>query len=383
VSSQRPTPLSAAASRAERKPPETPAPATAPPGPGTGRPTIDELQATRLPPLQEAAVLFSAGHAAAAKALLDENLRNEAGTAHKIAWVMMLDLLEGLNRRKDYDWYAAGYRDSFGLAAPEWHRGDPRRSDRRGGHGGERPDFYALRTDEEGQLGPAIKALPDFARRHGSVRVDAGTLAELSDEDSAALADALRALRREGLAIWVNRPSSLKGVLHAAVNAPPTPGNTSEGHWRLLLELLILLGESEAYERASLEYAVARDRRPPPWEDYVNPILAAYAARGGNKPVAEESVDDILSLRGVLSADSEPDLRRIADNADPMSEVVIDMSGVLRVDFAACPLLQALATQLEGAGKRVILSGLSELNAALLESFGLNLTAVLLRRETA
>lgn len=328
-------------------------------------------------------MLFSGGFAPGAKALLDENLRTEAGAPHKPAWVMMLDLLEALDRRKDYDWYAAGYRDTFGQPAPEWHRGDPKRSDRRRGEGRVRPDFYALRTDEEGRLGPAIEALPDFARAHGSVRVDTGSLAEISNDDAVALAVALRTLRREGLAIWVNRPSSLKGVLHAAVNAPVTASNQSEGHWGLLLELLILLGESDEYERASLEYAVARDRRPPPWEEYVNPILAAYEAKGGDKSAMEESVEDLLSLRGVVSSASEADLRRIADYADSLSEVVIDMSGVLRVDFAACPLLHSLVTRLEGAGKRVIFSGLSELNAALLESFGLNRSAVLLRRETA
>lgn len=327
--------------------------------------------------------MFSAGFAAGAKAVLEENLRTEAGAPHKLAWVMMLDLLEALDRRKEYDWYAAGYKDSFGVAAPEWHRGDPKRFDRRHGEGRVRPDFYALRTDEEGRLGPAIDALPDFARAHGSVRVDAGSLAEISGEDAVALAVALRTLRREGLAIWVNRPSSLKGVLHAAVNAPTLSNNQAEGHWGLLLELLILLGESEEYERASLEYAVARDRRPPPWEEYVNPILAAYAVRGGEKPPMEESVDDIMSLRGVVSSASESDLRRIADYADALGEVVIDMSGVLRVDFAACPLLHSLVVRLEGAGKRVIFSGLSELNAALLESFGFNRSAVLLRRETA
>lgn len=328
-------------------------------------------------------MLFSAGFAAGAKAVLDENLRTDAGAPHKPAWIMMLDLLEALDRRKDYDWFAAGYRDSFGQAAPEWHRGDPKRSDRRRGQGRERPDFYALRTDEEGRLGPAIEALPNFARSHGSIRVDTGSLAEISNEDAVALAVALRTLRREGLAIWVNRPSSLKGVLHAAVNAPVTTSDQSEGHWGLLLELLILLGESEAYERASLEYAVARDRRPPPWEEYVNPILAAYEARGGEKPLVEESPDDILSLRGVVSSASESDLRRIADYAESVTEVVIDMSGVLRVDFTACPLLYSLVTRLEGAGKRVIFSGLSELNAALLESFGFNRSAVLLRRDTA
>ena len=92
---------------------------------------------------------------------------------------------------------------------------------------------------------------------------------------------------------------------------------------------------------------------------------------------------DAFSLRGVVSATSDEDLRRLSDQAEPLSEVVIDMSAVLRIDFAACPMLHSVVSRLASGGKRVIFSGLSELNAALLEAFGFNRLAVLLRRDAS
>lgn len=351
------------------------APAAAP------RTAGEDLQSARLPPLQEAAVLVSAGFAAGAQALLDDLLKSDAGSGNRQGWLMVLEILRGQDRRTDYDWYAAGYRDQFGQSAPAWPDDDEANSaDRRRAQGRQRPDFYPLQADGEGRIDKAIAELPAFARTHGSVRVDVGELTDIGAADAVALAVALRTLRREGLAIWVNRPAVLEGLLHAAVNRPGASG-ASEGHWGLLLELLILQRRPEAYERAALEYAVARERRAPPWEDYVNPIVAAYEAAQGNAPQAVPAAADAFSLRGVVSATSDEDLRRLSDQAEALSEVVIDMSSVLRIDFAACPMLHAVVSRLAGGGKRVIFSGLSELNAALLEAFGFNRLSVLLRKD--
>ncbi len=57
------------------------------------------------------------------------------------------------------------------------------------------------------------------------------------------------------------------------------------------------------------------------------------------------------------------------------------MGKVLRIDFAACAQFFEVVKAIQLAGKRVILSNLSELNAALLEAFGFNRHAILIRRK--
>ena len=57
------------------------------------------------------------------------------------------------------------------------------------------------------------------------------------------------------------------------------------------------------------------------------------------------------------------------------------MSKVLRIDFAAGAQFFEVVKAIQLAGKRVILSNLSELNAALLEAFGFNRHAILIRRK--
>jgi anti-anti-sigma regulatory factor len=62
------------------------------------------------------------------------------------------------------------------------------------------------------------------------------------------------------------------------------------------------------------------------------------------------------------------------------TEVAVDMGKVLRIEFPfTAPFFDAVkAIQL--AGKRVILTNLNELNAALLEAMGVNRYAILVRR---
>jgi anti-anti-sigma regulatory factor len=59
------------------------------------------------------------------------------------------------------------------------------------------------------------------------------------------------------------------------------------------------------------------------------------------------------------------------------------MSKVLRVDFAYTGAFCESVKALQLAGKRVILAGLNELNAALLEALGINRYAILVRRKSS
>jgi anti-anti-sigma regulatory factor len=86
-------------------------------------------------------------------------------------------------------------------------------------------------------------------------------------------------------------------------------------------------------------------------------------------------------MKGVLSTSSQNQFADLAAHAAAGSEIVVDMSRVLRIDFTASAQFFEVVKAVQLAGKRVILSNLSELNAALLEAFGFNRHAILIRRK--
>jgi ABC-type transporter Mla MlaB component len=67
-------------------------------------------------------------------------------------------------------------------------------------------------------------------------------------------------------------------------------------------------------------------------------------------------------------------------HAAARTEVVVDMSSVLRIDFGYMAAFFDVIKAIQLAGKRVILAELNELNAALLEALGVNRYAILVRR---
>ena len=82
----------------------------------------------------------------------------------------------------------------------------------------------------------------------------------------------------------------------------------------------------------------------------------------------------------MVSAASANQIAEMNAHAAARDEVVIDMSNVLRIDFGYMSTFFDVIKAIQLAGKRVILTELSELNAALLEALGVNRYAILVRR---
>jgi anti-anti-sigma regulatory factor len=84
----------------------------------------------------------------------------------------------------------------------------------------------------------------------------------------------------------------------------------------------------------------------------------------------------------VISAASANQVAELNAYAAGRTEVVIDMSKVLRIEFGYTSAFFDVIKAIQLAGKRVILADLSELNAALLEALGVNRYAILVRRKS-
>jgi anti-anti-sigma regulatory factor len=74
-------------------------------------------------------------------------------------------------------------------------------------------------------------------------------------------------------------------------------------------------------------------------------------------------------------------LQQLAIYATGKQEVLVDASGLLRIDFLVAGQFFEAIRAIQLSQKRVILSNLNELVAALLEVFGMSKHAILMRRE--
>ena len=355
-----------------------------PPTRAAGRLGSEDFHSAPLPVPQEAAVLYSANHLEAAASLLRAEIKDAAGRNNKQAWLMLFDLYHAAQNRAEFDSLSMLFSVKFEQSPPAWADNADSASDpRRSAQSRERKDFFALKPGAHGELAPEIDKFVAFAQSQSTVRLDVSKVSAIAAEEATLLTAALVKLRRQHFPMWFNHLDSLEKVLRAAFNERST--EEQRPYWALLFELLILQGKSQEFEDLGLEYAVAFEMSPPNWETYVNPVAAAARSSAPEKSRAEPAAgqaEDGFPLKGVLSAASSNQIAELNAFAANRTEVPVDMSKVLRVDYAYTSAFFDVVKAIQLAGKRVILAGLDELNAALLEALGVNRYAILVRRKS-
>jgi anti-anti-sigma regulatory factor len=366
----------------------TPAVGANPPSPiRPGRPGgklgSEEYNSGSLPTAQEAAILYAANHTEASAGILKAEIKDPVGRNNKQAWLMLFDLYQVAQHRAEFDALSMLFTVKFEQSPPVWAEGGDSPNDPRRNQSRERKDFFALKPNAAGELAAEIEKLRVFAEGQGTVRIDVAKVTAISAEEALLLAAALGHLRKKQLPMWFNNFDGVEKLLRAAFNEHAI--GQQKSFWLLLFEIYILQGRMDEFEELGLEYAVAFEMSPPNWEVYVNKVAAdaAKATAAAKTPAAPAMPPEAgHELKGVLSPASANQIAELNTYAGTRTEVVVDMGKVLRIEFSYTAAFFDVVKAIQLAGKRVILTNLNELNAALLEAMGVNRYAILVRRKS-
>jgi anti-anti-sigma regulatory factor len=349
-----------------------------------GRLGSEEYNSGALPTAQEAAILFAANHADAAAALLKAEIKDAVGRNNKQAWLMLFDLYQVGQNRQEFDALSMLFTVKFEQSPPVWAEGGDAANDPRRNQSRERKDFFALKPSATGELTGEIEKFLVFAESQGTVRLDVAKVTAITAAEALLLANALVRLRKKKMPMWFNNFEVVEKLLRAAFNESTPAGQRP--YWLLLFEIYILLGKMDEFEELGLEFAVAFEMSPPNWEVYVNKVAAdtAKASSAAKAPAAAHATapEAGFELKGVLSPASSNQIAELNAHAASRTEVIVDMGKVMRVEFGYTAAFFDVVKAIQLAGKRVILTSLNELNAALLEAMGVNRYAILVRRKS-
>jgi anti-anti-sigma regulatory factor len=334
------------------------------------------------PPIYEAAILFAADCYPAAHETLKEYMKLPDGKNSIRTWLMLFDFYQLTHDRKEFDALSMLFTVKFERSPPLWAEesgsSDPRRKEKR-----ERKDLFVIKPNADGALLEQIDLFETFAQEIHSSRVDFSKVQSILSEEAELLSIVLHRLRRVRIPLWFNSLDEFVGLLKKSINDESgKTANAAMGYWSLLFELYILDGRLNEYEDLGLEYAVAFEMSPPAWENVVRP--------GGGAAVQAAVLTDSADrgqvgfpLKGVINSGSKEMLQQLALYAASKQEVVVDMSGLMRIDFNAINLFFEAIRAIHLAQKRVILSNLNEMVAAILEVFGMTKHAILMRKKAA
>lgn len=256
---------------------------------------------------------------------------------------------------------------------------DPRRKEKR-----ERKDFFSLKPAFDGALLGEIDKFEAFATKMGTGRIGLDKVTAMLPEEAELFSIVFQRLRRSKIPIWFNGIDEFAAMLKNSINeAAGESLANSLGYWSLLFELYILDGKLNEYEELGLEYAVAFEVSPPPWDVVVRPSGQDGANHLLESTTTSTAVYSGFPLKGVISASNKEMLQQLSVYASSHQEVLVDMSNLMRIDFAVAGQFFETIRAIHLAQKRVILSNLNELTAALLEVFGMTKHAILMRKKAA
>lgn len=328
---------------------------------------VDETRTMLCPALENAALLFANGQTEIARQTLAEAVvTDREAQASMLAWLALFDLLQRLGDKAAVDELALKFVVAFERSPPVW-------DERRHASGAEVPDakakgsqFVRFSGDLE-RDNPGLLSFVKAADSAPKCRVDFSGLTAADEDACHVLADLLRTLRRKSYPLQVQGAEALQCVLQARVVVGQRSG---EGYWALLLELLQWMKDGTEFEEQAVNYAISFELSPPSWEGLTGEQAQQQSAVATEAAAAPHETDAYL-LQGVLTGTGEPQVLRIREFAKDNNSIVLDFSGVERIDFVCAGSLLNELEGVERVGKPIQIVGASPIVQALLLVIGI------------
>lgn len=157
-------------------------------------------------------------------------------------------------------------------------------------------------------------------------------------------ADPLQADVEQVVVLFANgQDKAARSVLESLLRT--YPGNEGMRLWRLLFDLLQILGDRPAFDRYGLEFASCYELSPPAWRDGQSADAApAISARA-------------FALQGVLTADNHPSLLQLEQLLAQSGEVQLDLGRLAGCDDLVASKLAETLIAARRRGKPLTLVG--------------------------
>lgn len=330
---------------------------------------VQEAVGGLVPELEEAAVLYANGKVGETAALLNRYLLDQPDNLDPLPWHMLFDLYEASGQAAPFEDAAVDFAVKFERSPPTWTpRGKPK------------PSSQAVPTMVYGEKYGSLERVkqPRFlqdARNAPNARLDFSKT-QCPDEDTARdmLGDIMKLNE-------MKLPVELIGGPGFAVrlDAARQGGRLGESGWFLLMAILQLMGKKEDFENVAVDYAVTFEVSPPSY-------TAPHPLPNRSTSSAVESPIDpgvTFQLKGSLGPGNEGQFLALKEFAKGLEQVEIDLSEVIRIDFAIVGLLLETLIEISQTGCKILFKEGNELVNTLLQIVGVSQFAMVLGRTRA
>ena len=321
---------------------------------------VDPIEAD----VEQAAVLYANGQDEAVRAMLENAVRiHHFGPGERL-WLMLFDLYHLTGQKAAFEALEIDYAQAFEKSPPAWRGSSKAAPAAKAAVAGS----ILFRGELLGDNNVAFDGVQQALEKNPKLRLD---LANVKTLDAAGCGRLLALLQQANKS---KREIELLGRDHigALVEDRVETGRAEdEACWLLLLELLQLQGQHDAFEDAAVNYAVTFEVSPPSWEPK-RVAAAEPVAPLAVSAVVDDSGNEAYMARGDIKASRFGDLPAFAEVHDP---VIIDFSAVTRVDFISAGALLNVLSTVRRTGKQIVFRHPNRLVAELFGVVGLKAVA--------
>jgi anti-anti-sigma regulatory factor len=298
----------------------------------------------------------------------------------ELLWFMLFDLYQVSNKHKEFDKLALDYVHECEKSPPMWS-----------GVGAE-PAALAVDAPPpvsgEGQLF-TLKGSLDLhmadrigllqaAASKGAIQLDLSGLTAITPEGAGLLQAAMVKLQKQQATLQIASGAFVGLLQHYIAQAE----NNNCEPWLLLLQLYQLQGKETEFEDLAVDFAVRFEVSPPSWESPKKIATAVTEApQDATQRLSKGVEQKAFMMTGTITSASASVFDAFKQYAAQHSDVVIDMHGVDRVEFASVGLFMDALMSLIPTGKQVSIVGANMMVRVLLITMGIDQMATIAPRK--
>jgi ABC-type transporter Mla MlaB component len=334
----------------------------------------------KAPVIEEAAILYANEQDDAAIAALMHSIEHDdlpKGIAPQV-WLMLFDLYQNTNKRKEFDDLSIEYSVRFELSPPGWNAATPQKVNPQLATGG--GSYFSLTGNLDNDSTKQFEQLKRMAEKSRILRIEYGKIDTIAPEGCELLWKSLVAFKQSGHDLVFSNPQHLMKLL---TNATQTGRNSDpQVYWLLLLELMQFQQLQNEFEETALNYCITYEVSPPSWEEPKKAAKVSETAKLGNTQSTETITQDAMVLSGAIDAASvDAIVANMNDFASTRAYPVFDVGLVKRIDFVAGGALLNAVTGMHKGESYAELKNCGPLVGALLLVMGLQNHCKITRRK--
>lgn len=335
---------------------------------GTIQVAISEMPAV----IEEAALLFASAHSEIAEAVLKQAIEEDKlGTATANVWWMLLDLYRITNKPQQFDDLSVNYAQKFESSPPAWDEQltlNPQ-TDIRSAEAAVPAVSFPSKLDAN--ITKHLERAEKLAETHPALRLEFRRVTSIDPVACGLLWQMLKKLQQSGTNLILVGPDELTVAIRAIICVGRRDETTAP--WSLLLEILLLLNDEQAFDDLSLDYSITFEISPPPFVPPKSKVTVASNQDITSDLSGEQLIKNHAHFLMPVLVEGPIDelVLQIEEYVLTHNPTLIDCSRLIRVDFNAAGQLMHALVPLISQGHNIAFHEVNHLVGALFKAMGL------------